>query len=625
MFLGILKHPKTRPLNEWAIPADIKAGLFPDAQPDVFGSYETQTALIVSGERFNTPWSQASRQSPLTRDNVSVAFWGRLDNRVELAAHLNMPGTLAETSDSELVLKGWQTWGKSLPDHLWGDFSIAVLDETNKTLFLSRDRSGVKPLYYWPHADGFLFATTLAAFRRLRFPLPQPSPNWISRYLTGLSSDLYQTAFEDIQKLPAGHSLFVAGGQVHQWEYHQWPTASPTVDTSGKDWVGEYRALLQATIKNHLPSSFPLGVESSGGIDSSTILAHIAQQLPRPSEGVHALGTALFSDEAKHILEASQSAGIAHNYVTTLRNADYDRDPAHMRRSLAALGYPCEHQMATAHTPFYEYCRSQGIRTLFSGFGGDEVVTNYARLVTTELWQAGHYKESLARFSRNVRMPAQILKTIFPDMRHDQQMPLPSEYKSHLAAQHLLTKDAVANLDLASRLQKRRLIERNYRQHNDWIVNGLLKLPSFSTRLENCTLLAAAHGVEYRWPLWDARLIQFYLSTPLSERLGPNGISRFLHRRAITGVVPDNIAWRPSKDMGSALVQNEPDAQRVQQQLGRVVQALPTDLEHVVDIEKISSFAQTLHEQPLNQQLLHQTRKWTRLLQHLTVWCQPPQ
>ncbi len=88
------------------------------------------------------------------------------------------------------------------------------------------------------------------------------------------------------------------------------------------------------------------------------------------------------------------------------------------------------------------------------------------------------------------------------------------------------------------------------RSINAFILDGLLRMPYIATRLENCTLMAASYGIDYRWPLWDVRLVQQYLSTPSVEKVGPRGLGRYLHRRAIAGVVPQRVAWKPSKDMG---------------------------------------------------------------------------
>jgi Asparagine synthase. len=75
-------------------------------------------------------------------------------------------------------------------------------------------------------------------------------------------------------------------------------------------------------------------------------------------------------------------------------------------------------------------------------------------------------------------------------------------------------------------------------------------MPYIATRLDNCTLMGASYGIDYRWPLWDVRLVQQYLSTPSIEKVGPRGMGRYLHRRAIDAVVPKRVAWKPSKDMG---------------------------------------------------------------------------
>ena len=114
---------------------------------------------------------------------------------------------------------------------------------------------------------------------------------------------------------------------------------------------------------------------------------------------------------------------------------------------------------------------------------------------------------------------------------------------------HLLRSEVVQRLNLHVDYLEGARYDAPYRRINDFVLS-LLGQPYVSTRLENCTLMADSFGVEYRWPLLDTRLVQQYLSTPSIEKVGPGGIGRYLHRRAIEGVVPKRVAWKPSKNMG---------------------------------------------------------------------------
>jgi asparagine synthase (glutamine-hydrolysing) len=112
--------------------------------------------------------------------------------------------------------------------------------------------------------------------------------------------------------------------------------------------------------------------------------------------------------------------------------------------------------------------------------------------------------------------------------------------------------------------------------------------------LENCSLMAASFGVEYVWPLWDSRLVQQWLSTPSIWKVGERGVGRYLHRRAIVGVSADNVAWKSSKDMGCATLQNTLDTaslQPVLENLQAQLRDLPSVLYDIVDVEKVSALA----------------------------------
>jgi asparagine synthase (glutamine-hydrolysing) len=124
-----------------------------------------------------------------------------------------------------------------------------------------------------------------------------------------------------------------------------------------------------------------------------------------------------------------------------------------------------------------------------------------------------------------------------------------------------------------------------YVRVNDFVLGHHLSAMHATTRLENCTLAAAAWGIDYRWPLWDVRLVQHYLSTPAIEKFGPRGVSRYLHRRAIDEVVPAKVAWKLDKDMGmpvaqggaAFLAQAEAIRERIPRQVAAVIDPAKLD------------------------------------------------
>lgn len=621
MFAGILSYNHARPAPQWVDPDIWLETLYPRYQPDLKGHFQTTRILLVSGDIYNTQSSHNLTKTPMVDDNISIAFWGRLDNRAELAQQLGRTATLSETTDYEFILRGWRKWSEDLPTYLCGDFAFAIIDSHEEMVFLARDRAGIKPLYYWPHSDGFLFANSAAAFRCLDHVKPKPDSDWMIRYILGISPNHHTTAFEDILKLPAGHSLTSSHGNIRLKQYHQWRNDAPEIWKRDPAHLDGYKNLLENIIKVQMESAYPLGVETSGGIDSSTILANIARNMGTPGDQLHALGISILEDEPKYIMETSQAYDVRHNYLLTGNIKEGELDSDRIRESLSVLGYPCEHWNATSHTPFYAYCEKHGIRTLFSGFGGDEVVTNYAHSVVNELWQEKQYAAALSVMPRNPRsFIRRLLEQLIPQF-FEEDFRQSNIYKNrNLTAQTLLNEDIVSLSKIDEEIAKYNAKAANHTTHNEWILDGLLELPAFASRLENCTLMAASYGAEYRWPLWNNALIQYYLSTPIIERLGPAGRTRYLHRRAIDGIVPNKVAWKKTKNMGALVNINPIDRTFIIDEINALCRDLPDQLANITPERALRGIVQRLENEPNDELLNKRAYKWLRSLKQLTLW-----
>jgi asparagine synthase (glutamine-hydrolysing) len=334
--------------------------------------------------------------------------------------------------------------------------------------------------------------------------------------------------------------------------------------------VDAYRAVLEESIRCRMASDFPLGTENSGGIDSAAITAYLAHFLGEPGDRLHSFGFAFCEQEPAYILETSRATGIKHNYIITNPMA-VDTTDEDITRALHVLGYPQEHSIGTEHMVFYGECARRDIRTLFSGFGGDEVVSNPGALLRYELLDSHAYGNlwNILRgdpLSRTLRLiKATTIGRRSPDYRPDFLIAWQARWP-HQA----LSSELVEDLGLQREYMETARHDAPYRRINDWILQGLLNMPYIAWRFEAGTLLAASYGVEYRWPLWDSRLVQQYLSTPSLEKAGPKGMGRYLHRRAIQDVVPGRIAWKPSKDMGYAALHDEIRAARLMAAAGRM-------------------------------------------------------
>ena len=537
-------------------------------QPDRTGSFTNDRFQLTEQRRFN----RATDQDPAVpkvcpHTSAVLAFWGRLDNRDDLLARLDAGACHGGTpTDADLVLATWRRCGDALPEQLLGDFALALYDPKAHRLLLARDPLGVKPLYVSQQQGLFAFATSVATLRAMPDLTLTPDADWMARYLIGLSKSNAHTGYREVQKLPPGHAMTLdADGQTRSWRHHHWRDDAPDAKRRDPRWVVAYREVLEAAIRCRMPSDYPLGSENSGGIDSATITAYLAHFLGTPGDQLHSFGFALCEQEPAYILETSQAKGITHNYLITARGA-FEATNVRIDQTLQVLGYPEEHGNGSGHIPFYRECQLRGIRTLFSGFGGDEVVTNPGHLLRYELLDQHRYANLWDLLPGDpLRRGLRLGKAMTLGRRSPSYRPTFLQAWNQRWPQQLLRPEVVERLNLHHAYMETARYDAPYRRINTFILDGLLQMPYIASRLENCTLMAASHGIDYRWPLWDVRLVQQYLSTPSLEKVGPNGIGRYLHRRAIDPVVPKRVAWKPSKDMG----------------YGQVIQQANTRLKHL--------------------------------------------
>lgn len=474
--------------------------------------------------------------------DLTIDGWVRLDNAAELVQALGLaPKT---HSDIHLVLAAYQRWGRDCVDHLDGDFAFVIIDHRSQSAFAVRDPLGIRPLHYAVTPDLFVASPTAAVFDLFGDIDTSVRVEWLADYIHNMSGSWTQTALAGVNRLPPGHWLHVTGDTVAENRYHSFDHTAPWEDTRDPRWLQAYREELLRAVSVRTEPTGLIGVETSGGIDSSTVLGVMAHSHPDRIADLHTFGFALLDDEPGYILETSLAHGVSHNHILTTTS----QDPQANLRAWRAIGYPAEHGNSVMHAPFYELSASLGIRTLHSGHGGDETVTNTGELALQELIDHRRYRQTLRDLPGPVALrPARLVKRLTRR---------PGE-KSHLTAPMLerlamtpLTSEVVRERNLEERTKTAARFSAPHTTVNGFVLNTRLS-PMTSIRTTDCSLVAASYGVEYRWALLDRRLIQQYLHTPAVWKFG-EGYGRYLHRRAIAGIVPDKVAWKLSKSMGDA-------------------------------------------------------------------------
>ncbi len=208
---------------------------------------------------------------------------------------------LRDDSDAELVLRAYECWGEDCPNRLLGDFAFAIWDARNQRLFCARDYVGVKPFYYHRSASFFAFGSEIRAVLALDAVPRRLNESRLADFLVEEldREDEESTFYQDVQRLPAGHSLTVSPGRFAVRDY--WNLKAPPVLKLGslREYGEAFREIFVDAVRCRLRSTHPVGSTLSGGIDSSSVVCTIRELLAAElKEPLHTISL-VDADESK--------------------------------------------------------------------------------------------------------------------------------------------------------------------------------------------------------------------------------------------------------------------------------------------------------------------------------------
>ncbi|MGY0714111.1 asparagine synthase (glutamine-hydrolyzing) [Azospirillum argentinense] len=367
--------------------------------PDGSGTYADPDRPVFLGHRRLAVIDPGNGHQPLWNEDgaVGVVFNGMIYNHAALRAALQARGHRFRTDhcDTEVLVHGYEEWGRGLLDRLNGMFAFAILDRRRGRMLLARDRFGEKPLFY-AHTNGtFAFASELSAL------LAHPDladagldRTAIRKYLAYGFFPAPHTPYRGVLKLPQGHALDLdldAGeAALHRyWRFAIEPDAPPPGDPAA--WAEQLDELLGRSIAARLDSDRPLGVFLSGGIDSSAILSHVADQRPPDTIDTFSIGFREPSfDESAYARRMAEHVGSRHH--TELCGLE---DARALVDSLP--GIIDEPLGDSSILPTYALCRfaRRHVTVALSGDGSDELFAGYDPFKVLTL--ADHYHRLMPR------------------------------------------------------------------------------------------------------------------------------------------------------------------------------------------------------------------------------------
>ncbi|MDK2758374.1 MAG: amidotransferase 1, exosortase A system-associated [Blastomonas fulva] len=509
-----------------------------------------------------------SAQPMLSEDEADVlTFNGEIYNFQEVRAELSALGHRFRTSgDTEVILAAWRQWGVGCLDRLNGMFAFAIHDQRTQRLFIARDRLGVKPLHYAPLPDGsVIFASELKGLLAHPALRRAPDAQAVDDYLAfGYVPD-HRCFVAGVKKLPAGHYLMLERGKLLPAPVQYWDVDfSRRARGSVADLEAELTHHMREAVASRMVADVPLGAFLSGGVDSSTVVALMAER------STQAVKTCSIGFDVAALDESDYARRIAERFATEHRSRTVSPDDIGIIDQVAAQ---FDEPFADASMlPTFRVCQlaRENVTVALSGDGADEAFAGYRRHVF-------HHGEERVRnlLPQSLRGPVfGALGALYPKADW---APRPLRAKATLlslartgaegytdavgvtgyAQRHALYSDSQRNalgsyrgedhmIALMEAAPARTGLDAaQYADMKLWLPGDIL------TKVDRTSM---AVSLEAREPLLDYRLIEFAATLPDAMRVR-GGQGKWLMKRAMRGTLPDDILYRPKMGFVSPIAQ----------------------------------------------------------------------
>ncbi len=482
------------------------------------------------------------------RNRYNIIFNGEVYNYIELRQELQNLGYLFHSqSDTEVILAAYDKWGKDCLHRFNGMWAFAIYDSHRGSIFLSRDRFGIKPLYYSLQDSQFTIASEIKQFTALKSWRARPNLRRSYEFLVyGLRNHSDETMFEGVWQLPAGHNLHY-DLKSHQFTVKQWYHLERAIPKSDMDFISardEFSRIFTDAVRLRLRSDVKVGSCLSGGLDSSSIVC-LANGLLRREKAHHQQETVSSCfvmpqyDEQEHIDEVARLTGIVSHRVYP----GFDDLFSKLDRIIWHQDEPFVSTSIFAQWEVFRGAADHCLTVMLDGQGADEILGGYRIFY-------GKFLSNLFRHFRFLHLAREIRS-----LRQLQNLPI-----------HQLARMVLGNLppetlrkafrtlyanDMASAL--------NYSNHES--AYEPWRQPTRNMRQESLTEMrythlplllhyedrnSMAHSIESRLPFLDFRIVEFVLGLPDHHKIN-RAATKYILREACRSELPPGIVNRHDK------------------------------------------------------------------------------
>ena len=523
--------------------------------PDDSGTWRDECVLLGHRRLAIVDLSPTGHQPMESSDRrYVIVFNGEIYNHRELRPRLKPRGDWRGTSDTETLIEAYRTWGAECLQHINGMFAFAIWDRTERTLFVARDRMGVKPLYYYDRNGAFGFGSRPGALNLLVGDGSlEIDPEALRVYLELGYIPAPLSFHRDIRKLPAGHYLLVnARGtrRIRYWDFRPIKT-DPSMDSRPEgELVEELDALIRSTVEARLMSDVPLGAFLSGGIDSALVVA----AMKSAGVGHPKTFTIGFTEETYNegpaAAKAARYLGVDHIHETLDVNSLLDLLPTYIEEFdepfADSSAFPTMAVARLARRHVTVALSGDGADELFGGYHYYPLIGRLAPLLgihaRNKRWAGGllnslpwHRTQLLAGALQRPDVVGlfNFLRSVskdYPSLLHPDILGSTADSESWFA--QFASAFAV---DLSAGESAMRL-------------DAGLTLPDLF--LQKVDVATMAFSLEARCPMTDYRLVEWAMRLPMRYKVR-NGETKYLLKKVLRKYLPAECVYRPK--MGFAV------------------------------------------------------------------------
>ena len=471
-----------------------------------------------------------------------IAYNGEVYNFKEIRTELiNKGHRFVSNTDTEVVLKSYMMWGSECQKKFNGMWSLTIWDNLKKELWISRDRMGVKPLYYMLHDDFFIACSELKCLT----PIIDLRPNFREVYaylLDGPSEAHPETFFDKVNRFPAGHGalLKINSGDRKLVLDKYWELSHPSEemafsDKKLKDLAEQYYNLLEDAVRVRLFADVKVGCALSGGLDSSSI-SYLAYKVIRDhGNGGEAITVSnIYRGEGEEYCDESKYIDIMVNHlnVRSFRGSPEKNDVLTTNDKGIWFEENCYDKFNVSSYNTYALCKKNSIKVTLDGQGADEQLAGYTRFWYSYFYS--HPKKRLEYFISFLKGVIPYKLAIYYSLFNSESIKNRFNPRSSSAGQ----------LD-DYRSSRNVLSQDNYlfTVNNAALWSTKNSLKKLLRQIDSNSM---AWSIESRQPFMDYRLVEFLNALPSVYKMH-SGWTKYISRIAFKGKLPSSITWRKDK------------------------------------------------------------------------------